>query len=314
MPSAFISYSWDSNEHKDWVHDLATRLRADGIETILDQWHTVPGDQLPKFMEMAVRESDYVLIICTLRYKQRSDRREGGVGYEGDVITGEVVTRRNERKFIPILRSGDWEAAAPTWLLGKYHIDLRGSQYSDTQYQDLVTTLLGTRPQAPPVRTRPLPSADAASSAPAKTVGRSSGPPVDFEPIKIAGVIEDEIGVPRNDGTRGSGLYKVPFRFNRRPPPEWAGLFIEAWDHPSIYTSMHRPGIATIYSDRVVLDGTTVEEVEKYHRRTLLLAADTANKEYVEMQRRRRSDEERERARIEAHRKSVEEAAKRLDF
>ena len=97
-PTAFISYSWDSDEHKMWVRELATRLRQDGVNVTLDQWHTVPGDQLPQFMETAVRENDYVIAICTRRYRERSDNRTGGVGYEGDIITGEVSTNRNHRK------------------------------------------------------------------------------------------------------------------------------------------------------------------------------------------------------------------------
>src|SRR5262245_48794393 len=54
-PTVFISYSWESSEHRDWVRDLAARLRADGVETTLDQWHAVPGDQLPQFMEREIR-------------------------------------------------------------------------------------------------------------------------------------------------------------------------------------------------------------------------------------------------------------------
>ena len=77
---------------------------------------------------------------------------------------------------------------------------------------------------------------------------------------------------------------------------------------------MHRPGIARVYGDKVVLHGTTVDEVEKYHRETLLLAADEANKNYTELQARRLAEEARERARLDAHKKSVEDAAKRLKF
>ena len=40
VTKAFVSYSWDSDQHKEWVAKLATDLRHDGIETILDQWHT----------------------------------------------------------------------------------------------------------------------------------------------------------------------------------------------------------------------------------------------------------------------------------
>jgi glutamate synthase (NADPH/NADH) small chain len=34
-PKAFISYSWDSPEHKAWTKALATRLRSDGVDVTL---------------------------------------------------------------------------------------------------------------------------------------------------------------------------------------------------------------------------------------------------------------------------------------
>jgi hypothetical protein len=136
-PTAFISYSWDSEAHKEWVLRFATRLRADGVDVTLDQWHLHPGDQLPAFMERAIRENDYVLIVCTPHYAERSNRRAGGVGYEGDIMTAEFFNSRNERKFIPIFRSGQsWDSAAPSWLAAKYRIDLRGTPYREDQYSD----------------------------------------------------------------------------------------------------------------------------------------------------------------------------------
>ncbi len=154
-PKAFISYSWDSPDHREWVRRLATRLRADGVDVRLDLWHAAPGDQLPAFMEREIRENDFVLIICTGRYKQRSDARGGGVGYEGDIMAGEVFTARNQRKFIPVLASGEWADAAPSWLLGKFYIDLRGPEAQwEASYQQLLGTLLGEAVAAPPIGAR----------------------------------------------------------------------------------------------------------------------------------------------------------------
>lgn len=154
VPKAFLSYSWDDNSHKAWVRQLAEQLRQDGIETTLDQWHAAPGDQLPRFMEQAVRENDFVLMICTPKFKARYDERDGGTGFEGDRIQSEVLVKRNHRKFIPILRRGKWEEAAPSALLGTYYIDLRdGSSYS-TNYQELVSTLHGKRLTPPGVAER----------------------------------------------------------------------------------------------------------------------------------------------------------------
>jgi glycosyltransferase involved in cell wall biosynthesis len=151
----FVSYSWDDEAHKSWVRHLATRLRSDGVDVTLDQWHAVPGDQLPEFMEKAVRESNFVLIICTPNYRLKSDARLGGVGYEGDIMTGEVLTNRNQRKFVPILRSGEWASASPSWLKSKFYIDLSGSPLSESSYCDLLKVLLYKWPSPPPLGPQP---------------------------------------------------------------------------------------------------------------------------------------------------------------
>ncbi len=156
IPTAFISYSWDSEEHKDWVKRLGARLRSDGIDLILDEWKVAPGDQLPQFIETAIRDSDFVLMICTPKYQEKSDRRIGGVGYEGHIITAEVMTDRNDRKFVPLLRSGDWREAAPSFLRGKVYFDLRGDPYSEENYRQLLSALRGVLAQAPPLGTTPL--------------------------------------------------------------------------------------------------------------------------------------------------------------
>ena len=50
----FISYSHDSQAHKDWVLGLAEYLTVNGIEVLLDQWDVGLGDDLAAFMEKAV--------------------------------------------------------------------------------------------------------------------------------------------------------------------------------------------------------------------------------------------------------------------
>lgn len=149
--TAFISYSWDDETHKKWVQDLATRLRADGIDVRLDHWNTVPGDQLPEFMDREIRENDYVLVICTPRYKTKSEARTGGVGYEGDIMTAEVLAKRNHRKFIPLLARGAWADAAPSWIQGKRYIDFSDAARYEQSYSDLLTAILGAGPKPPPL-------------------------------------------------------------------------------------------------------------------------------------------------------------------
>lgn len=151
-PTAFISYSWDDESHKNWVKELATRLRKDRIDVKLDQWEVFPGDSITEFIETGIRESDFVIIICTPRYKERSDNRVGGVGYEESMITGEVFTNpSNRNKFIPVLRSGEWADAAPSRLTGIDRVDLSGSAYSEREYARLRDVLLGQTETAPPI-------------------------------------------------------------------------------------------------------------------------------------------------------------------
>jgi len=154
IPKVFISYAWENNDHKGWVKQLAARLRRDGVETILDQWELAPGDQLSTFMERSVRACDFVLIVCTPVYRDKSDNRIGGVGYEGDIMTAEVSTGVDRRKFIPLLRADTWKLAAPSWLRGSYYIDLRGEHYSEDNYIDLLHTVLERREKAPAIEVR----------------------------------------------------------------------------------------------------------------------------------------------------------------
>jgi hypothetical protein len=103
-----------------------------------------------------------------------------------------------------------------------------------------------------------------------------------FEPIEIVGVDTEHVGSPRNDGSRGSALYRVPIKLSGQPPSEWATAFPHAWDRPPRFTTMHRPGIASVSGDTVVLDGTTIEEVRNYHARTLSLVVAELNRAQVE--------------------------------
>ena len=310
-PTAFISYSWDDDEHKEWVRSLTTRLRSDGVNVTLDRWAAVPGDQLPAFMERAIRENEFVVIICTPRYKCRSDAREGGVGYEGDIMTGEVLAGQNARKFIPVLRRGSWIQAAPAWLAGKYHINLSANPYSERDYEDLARTILGIRETAPPVGT---PLATLASGE--ITRGASSAPTTGptFEDIRIARVVVEDVTQPSNDGTPGCALYTVPFALTRQPPSRWEELFLANWNHPPRFTSMHRPGIARIHGSTLTLNGTSIEEVEKYHRDTLQLAVAETNRQYRELLQKQEAIRERAEAARRDHQRLVEEASKRIKF
>ena len=156
VPTAFMSYSWDSPEHKTWVLRLAERLRKDGINVVLDQWDLPIGGDRTYFMENSVRTSNFVLLVCTPTYAQKSNARAGGVGYEATILTGQMAQQITQNKFIPVLRIGEWDdSAIPIWLQTKIGVDLREEPYSEEQYKLLLMTLHQAQEKAPPVGPRP---------------------------------------------------------------------------------------------------------------------------------------------------------------
>lgn len=141
LPQVFISYSWDDESHKEWVASFASTLMANGIMVIMDDKDTLFGDRLTHFMEASIAESDYVLIICTPNYKAKADNRCGGVGYEGQIISAELLKGDNERKFIPVLRQGTDDTAVPRFLAGKRWVDFRSEKDFDKNLSTLVSVL-----------------------------------------------------------------------------------------------------------------------------------------------------------------------------
>lgn len=115
LPKVFISYSWTSAVHEEWVLQLAQRLRSDGVNAILDKWHLREGQDKNTFMEQMVTDPDVekVLCICDRAYKEKADARKGGVGTESVIISEEVYRQVQQEKFIPIAREFDEHSDAP---------------------------------------------------------------------------------------------------------------------------------------------------------------------------------------------------------
>ena len=109
----FISYSHDSEAHREWVLALSERLREDGIETILDRYvNGTPAEGWPRWMLNGLDQADRVLLVCTPTYYRRFRGHEvpgrgRGVDWEGAVITQEIYDARSvTTRFIPFSGRG----------------------------------------------------------------------------------------------------------------------------------------------------------------------------------------------------------------
>lgn len=142
IPRVFVSYSHDSQAHKQWVMDLAVRLRNSGVDAILDQWELRPGDDIPHFMERNLSTADRVLMVCTEKYVQKANAGAGGVGYEKMIVTSELMKSIDSNKVVPIVRqSGTQEV--PTFLKTKLFIDFSHQADQEYAFDELVRTLVG---------------------------------------------------------------------------------------------------------------------------------------------------------------------------
>jgi len=113
----FISYSWDSEEHKERVLALANTLRSPwGIETDIDQYVRAkppftPSQGWDLWMEKRIEWAKFVLIVCTETYKRRfRGDEEPGIGrgstWEGTIIRQHLYNNQlASTKFIPVVFS-----------------------------------------------------------------------------------------------------------------------------------------------------------------------------------------------------------------
>ena len=151
-PKVFISYSHDSPEHKRWVLELGTKLVQNGVDVVLDRWDLTPGDNFTQFMEVGVRDLDWVLVICTDNYVRKANNREGGVGYEVQIVTAQLVENLGIDKFIPIIRQASGQEKMPTFLGGRVYIDFT----DDSQFNEKFDELLHKLYDVPIVEKPPL--------------------------------------------------------------------------------------------------------------------------------------------------------------
>ena len=140
-PTAFIAYSHDSEEHVNWVRGyLARRLRSDGIEVKIDEDMRL-GDDIPRFME-SLTDQDFVLAICTPKYKERYDNRLRGVGYEGRLMADAIINGSAKGRVIPVLRDGNFDESLPKSLAGLLGVDLsKNNPHSEEEYTRLLENL-----------------------------------------------------------------------------------------------------------------------------------------------------------------------------
>lgn len=134
----FISYSWDSDAHMDWVFQLCQDLRDKGVDAIIDQAMR-KGKDLLDFMEKGIANAHRVLVVGTPNYKRKSEEEKGGVKYEQNIIKASILHGIGSDQYITILREGDgFEESFPAVISTKGGYDMR----NESDYQEHLTALV----------------------------------------------------------------------------------------------------------------------------------------------------------------------------
>src|SRR5262245_50990840 len=118
-PKVFISYSHDTeiwlkrglpaDIHKRRVYSLASCLRTEGIECVIDQYLQSPEEGWPRWAKNQVEVADFVLVVASENYNRyfqgKTDSARGaGAQWEGAIITQTLYEANGKNlKFIPIV-------------------------------------------------------------------------------------------------------------------------------------------------------------------------------------------------------------------
>jgi hypothetical protein len=141
-PKAFISYSWASNEHQEWVLDLAAQLRENGVDVTIDKWDLREGHDAIKFMEKMVTDPDIkkVIIVLDRTYAEKADGRKGGVGTETQIISPEIYAKADQDKFVGVASEldDDGKPFRPTFYKSRIYIDLSRSDDYAANFEQLL--------------------------------------------------------------------------------------------------------------------------------------------------------------------------------
>lgn len=141
LPTVFVSYSWSPPSNQQRVFRLIDQLEYDGFKVIYDKKDLLPGQDMNFFMESSLSSEkiNAVIIVCNSDYARKANERQGGVGYESELILNEIRNNPLQSKYIPVVleQNTDGSLPIPNFLKSRYCIDLT----SETGYKNLIRAI-----------------------------------------------------------------------------------------------------------------------------------------------------------------------------
>lgn len=156
-PKIFISYAHESEEFSDIILDFSNKLRREGIDSNIDQYEESPSEGWPRWMENQIKESEFVLVVCTKTYfdklyncASKGVTWESGIIYQSLYDAGTINT-----KFIPVVFDNDNKDYIPIPLKSSTIYNLNEQK----EYEKLYWRIRGIKTtERPPLgKLKPLP-------------------------------------------------------------------------------------------------------------------------------------------------------------
>ena len=146
-PRVFISYSWTTPDHQDWVLEFASALRASGVDAILDKWHLTEGQDTLAFMETMVSDPavQKVLLISDRKYAEKADARKGGVGVEAQIVSSKVYEAADQTKFAAVVVELDQDGRPilPQYMASRLYFDMSSREAYADNFPKIVRWIFG---------------------------------------------------------------------------------------------------------------------------------------------------------------------------
>jgi hypothetical protein len=161
-PELFIQYTHIDDAYLELALAFSDKLRQDGLDAMIDRYAPNPPEGWPNWMTKQLRDSDYVLVLCSADNLSRFNKditppRGVGGTYEAHLIqqylyeTGVVNT-----KFVPVLLRATDIDYIPDALRAFTHYDVSGTAGYEallrrlTNQPEVIARALGTIKPLPP--------------------------------------------------------------------------------------------------------------------------------------------------------------------
>jgi hypothetical protein len=157
MPKkAFVSYAHESGEHKNQVLALATLLRQNGVEAVLDMWAADTRIDWYAWALKEMTEADYIVVVASTKYLQVADGAPSG---EHRGVQSEAALLRdlvwNDRarwlpKILPVLLPGHQVGEIPLFLQPSTASRYQVTEFTARGIEDLLRVILSQPGHIPP--------------------------------------------------------------------------------------------------------------------------------------------------------------------